>query len=148
MGLFSTQEEKAKKIMDKYELSNLSKEYRNAVKNINTELLGSGLSEFGNLLAPDTNTALRVQIQYLNSIVQQNWIIIRQLDAINKNLENNKNNRNINELSTNGNSSLDNSLVNSIESKTDSKNIDETIDYEDEELPWELREDEDNIENK
>lgn len=149
MGLFSTQEEKAKKIMDKYELSNLSKEYRNAVKNINTELLGSGLSEFGNLLAPDTNTALRVQIQYLNSIVQQNWIIIRQLDAINKNLENNKNNHNMNELSTEGNSSSDNSLVTSIESKTDSKNIDETIDYEDEELPWELREDEENdINNK
>ena len=94
MGLFKSQEEKqqileekTKKVLEKYELTELSNEYINAVKNINSELAGSGLSEFGNLLAPDQNTSLRVQTQFLNAIVQQNWIIIRQLNDINKKLE-------------------------------------------------------------
>lgn len=96
MGFFKSQEErqriaeeKTKKILERYELTNLSQEYANAIKNINSELAGSALSEFGNLLSPDQNTALRIQTQLLNAIVQQNWIIIRQLDNINKNLENN-----------------------------------------------------------
>ena len=94
MGLFKSQEEKqqileekTKKVLEKYELTELSNEYINAVKNINSELAGSGLSEFGNLLAPDQNTSLRVQTQFLNAIVQQNWIIISQLNDINKKLE-------------------------------------------------------------
>lgn len=94
MGLFKSQEEKqqileekTRKVLEKYELTNLSEEYINAVKNINSELAGSGLSEFGNLLAPDQNTSLRVQTQFLNAIVQQNWIIIRQLNELNKKLQ-------------------------------------------------------------
>lgn len=94
MGLFKSKEEKqqileekTKKVLEKYELTDLSNKYINAVKNINSELAGSGLSEFGNLLAPDQNTSLRIQTQLLNAIVQQNWIIIRQLNDINKKLE-------------------------------------------------------------
>lgn len=77
---------KIQKLLNKYELNNLSEKYLNAIKSINYELAGSGLSEFGNLLSPDVDTALRVQTQFLNSIVQQNWIIIRQLDEISKKL--------------------------------------------------------------
>ena len=73
--------------MAKYELNELETKYRNAIVNINSELAGSGLSEFGNLLSPDANTAARIQAQYLNSLVQQNWIIIRQLDEISKKLD-------------------------------------------------------------
>lgn len=94
MGIFKSEEEKqkiaeekARKVLAKYELTNLSSQYVNAVKNINMELAGSGLSEFGNLLAPDEKTALRIQNQYLNSLVQQNWIIIRQLDEISRKLD-------------------------------------------------------------
>ncbi len=94
MGLFKSQEEKQKileektrKVLEKYNLTGISTEYTDAIKNINSELAGSGLSEFGNLLAPDQNTSLRVQTQFLNAIVQQNWIIIRQLDQLNKKLE-------------------------------------------------------------
>ncbi len=95
MGLFKSQEEKqqileekTKKVLEKYNLTDISTEYTEAIKNINSELAGSGLSELGNLLAPDQNTSLRVHTQFLNAIVQQNWIIIRQLDQINKKLEN------------------------------------------------------------
>lgn len=93
MGLFKTpeekqqkQEEKMRRILERYELSELSSKYANAVKNISSELAGSGLGEFGNLLAPNTDTSLRIQTQFLNAIVQQNWIIIRQLDEISKKL--------------------------------------------------------------
>lgn len=94
MGFFKTdeekqqiKEEKARKILEKYELENLSSEYTNAVKNINSELAGSGLIEFGNLLAPDTNTSLANHTQFLNAIVQQNWIIIRELNDISNQLQ-------------------------------------------------------------
>ena len=94
MGLFKSQEEKqqileekTRKVLEKYNLTGISTEYTEAIKNINSELAGSGLSEFGNLLAPDHNTSLRIQTQFLNAIVQQNWIIIRQLDQLNKKLE-------------------------------------------------------------
>lgn len=94
MGLFKSaeekqqiREEKTKKILEKYELANISSKYSNAIRNINSELAGSGLSEFGNLLSPDTNTSLRIQTQFLNSIVQQNWIMIRQLDEIIKKID-------------------------------------------------------------
>ena len=94
MGLFKSQEEKqqileekTRKVLEKYNLTGISTEYTEAINNINSELAGSGLSEFGNLLAPDPNTSLKVQTQFLNAIVQQNWIIIRQLDKLNKKLE-------------------------------------------------------------
>lgn len=93
MGLFKSeeekrqiQEEKTKKILEKYELTKLSSEYTSAIKNINSELAGANISEFGNLLAPDVNTSSRIQVQFLNAIIQQNWIIIRQLDEISKKL--------------------------------------------------------------
>lgn len=80
-------EEKMQKLLNKYELSNLSKEYHNAIRNINYELIGSGLNEFRNLLSSDPKISSRVQIQFLNSLVQQNWIIIRQLNEISKKLD-------------------------------------------------------------
>ena len=90
-GIIQKSRRKAKetfeKMLEKYGLSNLPTEYSTAIKNINDELAGSGLSEFGNLLAPDPATSARVQTQFLNAIVQQNWIIIRQLDELNKNLK-------------------------------------------------------------
>lgn len=94
MGLFKSEEEKqqakdekVQKLLDKYELNNLSKDYVNAVQQINSELAGSGLTEFGALLSKDTNASLRVQTQFLNALVQQNWIIIRQLNEINQKLK-------------------------------------------------------------
>lgn len=44
--------------------------------------LGSKFIEIGNVLAPNPNNANIVQTQYLNTIVQQNWIIIRMLDDL------------------------------------------------------------------
>lgn len=93
MGLFKSEEEKqAKKeekmhqIMAKYELNELEDKYKNAVKNINSELAGTGAMEFGNMISFDEKTAARLNTYYMNALIQQNWIIIRQLNEINKNL--------------------------------------------------------------
>lgn len=89
MGIFKSEEEKQNKknkkmeeLLAKYELNNLNKDYINAVKNINDELAGSKGLEFGNLLAPNQNVANQIQIQFLSTLVQQNWIIIRELNEI------------------------------------------------------------------
>lgn len=55
-----------------------------AIKDINSELLGTGMMEFGTLLTGKAED--NVKISYLNTLIQQNWIIIRQLDEISKKL--------------------------------------------------------------
>lgn len=89
MGLFKSPEEKAAKkeeklnaMMAKYGLETLSPEYREAVKNINLELMGSGAVEAGMKLAYGTKNEDLLKINYLNVIMNQNWMIIRLLDEI------------------------------------------------------------------
>ena len=89
MGLFSTPEEKeAKKeakidkMMERYGLQDLSPEYRDKVRSIYLELMGTGLMDAGLKLSLNTKTEDLLKISYLNAVVQQNWIIIRLLDEI------------------------------------------------------------------
>lgn len=94
MGLFGNGETKEQKqarkqqaLLDKYGVGDLS-DPRDAesVKTIANELVGNNLIEFG--------TALRgsgadiAKMTYLRAIVEQNFMIIRQLDKLNHNLEN------------------------------------------------------------
>lgn len=90
MALFggNKEDKKAKKaqaIMDKYGLGDLSKDYLDAVKNINLELAGTGAMEFGINLTGKAEDITK--ISYLNTLIAQNWIIIRQLDEINKKIK-------------------------------------------------------------
>lgn len=93
MGLLGgnkeTKEEKAARkaqaILDRYELGKLSHEYANAVKGISLELAGTGMMEFGSLLS-GMKSEDTLKISYLNALIEQNWIIIRQLDEISKKL--------------------------------------------------------------
>lgn len=89
MGLFGNQEEKdakkeekAQKLMAKYGLDNLSPEYREMVKNINYELMGSGALEMATKLNFSTKPEDNLKISYLNTLVQQNWMIIKLLDDL------------------------------------------------------------------
>lgn len=93
MGFFKSEEEKQKekeeklnRIMSKYGLDELEDKYKTAVSNINSELVGTGAMEFGNMLSFDEKTALKLNTYYINALIQQNWIIIRQLDEISKKL--------------------------------------------------------------
>ena len=94
MALFKTAEErqaaqlqKAEKILARYGLENIDPQYADAVRRIATELAGSGLSEFGALLANDDKAMNKAQTQFVRAILEQNFIIIRQLDQISYLLE-------------------------------------------------------------
>lgn len=89
MGLFATpeekeakKEEKLNKVMAKYGLENLSPEFRDKVKDINQELIGTGLMEAGMKLSMSAKTEDQLQVQYLKTIIEQNWLMIRLLDDL------------------------------------------------------------------
>lgn len=92
MGLFNTnnetKEEKQKRKMqetlNKYELNNLDPKYANAVNNISLALAGNNLIELGSTLG--MTSAENLTTSYLKAILEQNFIMIRQLDEISKKL--------------------------------------------------------------
>lgn len=92
MGMFgnkaSKEEKKAAKMQEmanKYNLGDINPKDLETIKSINYELMGTGLMEFGTLLTGKAED--NVKIAYLNTLIQQNWIIIRQLDEISKKLD-------------------------------------------------------------
>ena len=77
--------EKVQKMLDRYGLGELSNEQDIAsVMRIAQELQGTGLQEAGMTLSFGfgTKTSERLQVYYQRAILEQNWIIIRQLDRI------------------------------------------------------------------
>ena len=92
MGLFNNneskeekKERKAREILAKYQLENLSSEYAKSVKNISLSLAGTDLIEIASTMGMKSAEILTTS--YLKSIVEQNFIIIRQLDEISKKLD-------------------------------------------------------------
>ena len=86
MALFGNnddkQNEKLEKLMKKYELEGLNSKYQNAIVDINRELAGKKLMEVGNTFAPSQQSTNIMVVSYLNTLIQQNWIIIRMLDDL------------------------------------------------------------------
>ena len=79
-------ERKAREMLSKYGLDCLSDpKDLEAVKNIQYSLMGNKMIELG--VALQGNGADAAKMSYLNAIMQQNYIIIRQLDRIAKALE-------------------------------------------------------------
>lgn len=75
------QARKAQALLEKYGLEDLSdpRDVEN-VRNISLSLMGNKLIELGSVMGatgPDN-----VKMSYLSAIVEQNWIIIRQLDKL------------------------------------------------------------------
>lgn len=58
-----------------------------SVRRIAQELMGTGLQETGMALSMNAKPHEALPVYYLRAIMEQNWIIIRQLDRLNKNLE-------------------------------------------------------------
>lgn len=91
MGLFGgnketkeeKQERKAQELLDKFNLGNISHEYVDSVRKISEELAGTGMMEFGAQLS-GMKTEDTLKVSYLRAIVEQNFIIIRQLDEISR----------------------------------------------------------------
>ena len=92
MALFGNKESKDEKaarktaeMLKRFGLENLSDERDLAtVKKVAEEMMGNGLIEFGAALTGKAEDVAK--ISYLRAILEQNWIIIRQLDKINHTL--------------------------------------------------------------
>ena len=92
MALFggeSKEEKKARKaeaLLQKFGLQELSDPRDlESVKSISQNLMGNGLIELGTAL--QGNGADAAKMTYLHALTEQNWIIIRQLDKLNKALK-------------------------------------------------------------
>lgn len=80
------QEQKTQALMQKYGLQDLTDPRDiQAVRNIAATLAGSKLMDVGLFL--QGNTADSAKLTCLNAILEQNFIMIRQLDRIAKSLE-------------------------------------------------------------
>ena len=84
MGLFGDPVEKA---MEKYGLNSISEKDKESVRAIVENLAGSGFLDFGSKLPNGAKMEEKLTVNYLKSIFEQNWIMIRQLDRIAKSLE-------------------------------------------------------------
>ena len=85
MALFDKgqgQEDKTQKLLARYGLENIDPQYADAVRKIARDLSGSGLVDLGSRLSMDGKANNLAQTQYTKAILEQNFIIIRQLDQI------------------------------------------------------------------
>lgn len=80
------QERKTQEIMSRFGLEDLN-DGRDlaAARKIAEEMAGNSLIEVGTALQGKAEEVAK--ISYLRAILEQNWIIIRQLDRLNKNME-------------------------------------------------------------
>lgn len=91
MALFgSTKETKEEKearrvqeLMQKYGLENISKVDADSIERILGDLAGKNLIRTG-LALSGVKAEDQVKMDYLSALMEQNWIIIRQLDRISK----------------------------------------------------------------
>ena len=94
MGLFSSpkekeakRQEKLEKALQKYHMEQLNDpDDMQSVRNMTLEMLGYGFYEVGELFGNDSST-FKKTAQTNKVIMEQNFIIIRQLDRIAKLLE-------------------------------------------------------------
>ena len=94
MALFGGKETKEDKVarktqamMEKYGLEYLDPKDLESVRNIGLSLMGTGMIELGTALSIGGNPVDTAKMSFLRALVEQNWIIIRQLDRLNKKLE-------------------------------------------------------------
>jgi len=89
MGAFGNdakKEQKAQELLNKYGLQELTDPRDlEAVTQISYDLAGSKLIQIGTAL--QGNATDSAKLTYLSAIMQQNFIMIRQLDRLNRNLE-------------------------------------------------------------
>lgn len=92
MALFGSKESREDKVarrtqelLDRYGLSDISPKDIESVKSICVALSGNGMIEFGTTLSGKAEDVAK--LSYLRALVEQNWIMIRQLDRISKALE-------------------------------------------------------------
>ena len=93
MALFGekqTKEEKEieqmRKFMEKYQLEDVDQKDMVVLRRIANDLAGNGFFKAGMALS-FAKAEEQAKVTYLSALVEQNWVIIRQLSRLNKNLE-------------------------------------------------------------
>lgn len=99
MGLFGQKDEEKKqskeekqlsKFMEKYQLEDLDEKDFVVLQRIATDLAGNNFFKVGMALS-FARAEEQAKVTYLSALVEQNWMIIRQLSRLNKNIEEMKN---------------------------------------------------------
>lgn len=93
MGLFNSKENKKEKkqqeiekFMERYQLDEISDQDLVIIKKIATDLMGNNLLKAGMALS-FAKAEEQAKVTYLSALVEQNWIIIRQLSNISSKLD-------------------------------------------------------------
>ncbi len=81
-----TKQSKEERLLEKYGLTDLDDKDFATVNWINAELRGNGMLEWGSLLSGAKSTDL-VMMSCLRALVEQNWVLLRQLNKMNTRLE-------------------------------------------------------------
>ena len=92
MAIFGGKETKEDKVarktqamMEKYGLEYLDPKDLESVRSIGYALMGNNMIELGTALSGSGVDVAKMS--YLRALIEQNWIIIRQLDRLNKKLD-------------------------------------------------------------
>lgn len=81
------QQRKLQEAMKKYRLDEVNPEYAEAVKDINLRLSGTDMVDFGTFFAGEQKGIDPLIVAYFQTLIEQNWIMIRQLDKIASNFD-------------------------------------------------------------
>ena len=80
------QEEKLQKFMERYQLEDLDEKDMKVLQKIATDLTGNSFFKVGMALS-FAKAEEQAKVGYLSALVEQNWMIIRQLSRLNKGIE-------------------------------------------------------------
>lgn len=85
------EEKQMQKFMEKYQLEDLDEKDLVVLQRIANDLFANNLFKVG-LALTFAKAEEQAKVTYLSALVEQNWMIIRQLSRLNKNIEKLKNN--------------------------------------------------------
>ncbi|HCW79782.1 MAG TPA: hypothetical protein DG942_01595 [Ruminococcaceae bacterium] len=87
-------EEKQAEHLNEFEqqhhIENMDGKYSENIKNIVNRLIVTGPNDEG-IALNSANNANQIEVAYLSALVEQNWILMKQLDQLNKSIEKLKN---------------------------------------------------------
>lgn len=82
----SKEEQQLEKYMEKYQLEDLDEKDLVVLQRIANDLVGNNLFKAGMALS-FAKAEEQAKVTYLSTLVEQNWMIIRQLSRLNKTVE-------------------------------------------------------------
>lgn len=80
------QQEEMKKFMDKYQLDEINEKDLLILKRISNDLAGNGFFKAGMALS-FAKAEDQAKVTYLSALVEQNWMLIKQLSQLNSKLD-------------------------------------------------------------